>query len=203
MQSGSVLKAECNATPWVRLSFPLLLLSPRWCLYSRRLPSLLRLHSPLACAGSSLTPDLSSHHLCEPHPAFLMPSALTMAACSLNSPHGSDTLFRGEDTGHMAGTRPSTSWALLTCGHFLGPPFRNPQVFSKCVSMTVAGYSKGPSMLSGVRSSYGSLSPSASPIAAQGRNRGNSNLCITPRGTTLALGKGMEVSLSVWIEWRL
>lgn len=111
--------------------------------------------------------------------------------------------FRGEDIGHMAGTRPSTSWALLTCGHFLGPPFRNPQVFSKYVSMTVAGYSKGPSMLSGVRSSYGSLSPSASPIAAQGRNRGNSNLCITPHGTTLALEKGMEVSLSVWIEWRL
>lgn len=27
----------------------------------------------------------------------------------------------------------STSWALLTRGHFLGPSFMNPQIFSKCI----------------------------------------------------------------------
>lgn len=147
VQSGSVLKAKCNVTPCVLLSFPLSLLC--FPLVSLQHPCSLLASATFAahlCWLISI-PDLSSLRLCEPRPAFFSDQDCTLPE---HSPHGADKfLLEDKNTGHMPGTRHSTSGVLLTSGHLLGPPFMKPQVFSKCVSMTVAGYLKALSATGG------------------------------------------------------
>lgn len=118
-----------------------------WCLYSIHVPSLPQLQLGPTCAGSTLfhtfLPFTSVSHA--------QPSPLTMTVWSLNTLHMDliTSFFEDKNTGHMAGTRHSTSGVLRTCGHLQGPPFMKPHVFSKCVSMTVAGYTKALGVIGG------------------------------------------------------
>lgn len=115
------------------------------------LPPLVSLQHPCSLLASatfathlrllSSVPDLSSLHLCEPHPAF---SSDHDSMLPEHSPHGSDKFrFEDKNTGHMSGTGQTLHiWGFTDLWSSPRPHFMKPQVFSKCVSMTVAGYSK-------------------------------------------------------------
>lgn len=126
-------QVQCDTPVLARLSFPFLMCFPPGVFIAPMLPPCC---SYIGCCLCWLLADSRPFFppMSAGHASF--PSALCSdhGACSLNSLHMHLTRsFRGDGIAYTTGTRHSTSWALLPCGHFLGPSFMNPQIFSKCI----------------------------------------------------------------------